>query len=184
MPKISTLNSVYPTDCAVLQQLRAECSAYSYFLNSGYINYYIDDTFKPYEHRLVAEMAYGAIPNGYQVHHINGIRSDNRAINLQVLSNRDHQHLHCPPSGHMAICPVCLDSFYVRQVRDAIKARQNYCSRKCLSMSQRKAQRPTPEELSKQIQEIGNWSAIGRLYGVSDNAIRKWARAYGLLAAR
>jgi transposase-like protein len=30
------------------------------------------------------------------------------------------------------------------------------------------------------MQEIGNWSALGRHFGVSDNAVRKWAKRFGL----
>lgn len=43
--------------------------------------------------------------------------------------------------------------------------------------TQRKVDRPDYETLSKQIQELG-YKATGRLYGVSDNAIRKWLRFY------
>ena len=38
-------------------------------------------------------------------------------------------------------------------------------------------QRPPYDELRRQVAELG-WSAVGRRYGVSDNAIRKWIRAY------
>lgn len=49
----------------------------------------------------------------------------------------------------------------------------------CSHKAQRKVERPTPDTL---IQEIKNSSmaAVGRKYGVSDNAIRKWLKAYGL----
>ena len=39
-----------------------------------------------YEHRIVWEMHNGAIPEGMQVDHINGIRDDNRIENLQLLT--------------------------------------------------------------------------------------------------
>lgn len=41
-------------------------------------------------------------------------------------------------------------------------------------------ERPSKEELEKMIKE-SNFCAIGRKYGVSDNAIRKWARKYGII---
>jgi very-short-patch-repair endonuclease len=47
------------------------------------------------------------------------------------------------------------------------------------AFNQRKVERPSKEELSKLLQE-SNFSAIGRTYGVSDNTIRKWCRAYGI----
>lgn len=41
----------------------------------------------------------------------------------------------------------------------------------------RRAIRPTKEKLVEQIDQLG-YSATGRLYGVSDNAIRKWLKSY------
>lgn len=46
--------------------------------------------------------------------------------------------------------------------------------------SARKVTRPTKEELAELI-ESTSWVGIGRLYGVSDNAVRKWAKSYGIL---
>ena len=37
--------------------------------------------------------------------------------------------------------------------------------------------RPPHEGLRAEVEELG-WSAVGRKYGVSDNAVRKWMRAY------
>jgi transposase-like protein len=37
--------------------------------------------------------------------------------------------------------------------------------------------RPPYEQLVREIEELG-YLAVGRKYGVSDNAIRKWRRAY------
>ena len=41
----------------------------------------------------------------------------------------------------------------------------------------RRAERPPYEQLLREIEE-SSWSAVGRRYGVSDNAIRKWVRQY------
>lgn len=180
MPKISTLNEAYPTNCETLLQLRAECADHVYFLNSGYINYYINETFKPYEHRLVAEMVFGEIPNGYQVHHINRIRSDNRASNLELLNPSEHAHHHHGIADiSLAPCAACGRILEVRSNR-LERNEQFYCNRKCVSVGQRKTDWPTPAELSHRINEVRNWKALGRIYGVSDNAVRRWARSYGL----
>ncbi len=45
-----------------------------------------------FEHRFVWEQAYGEIPNGWNIHHINGIRLDNRLENLVALPTRAHSH--------------------------------------------------------------------------------------------
>jgi len=61
------------------------------------------------------------------------------------------------------------------------KLSSKYCSSVCAKMAGRKVKdRPSKEELSIMIDTM-SWLAIGRKYGVSDNAVRKWARLYGLL---
>ena len=59
--------------------------------------------------------------------------------------------------------------------------RHKFCSVECVRFYQRKVERPTKEELEKEINEVRNWCALGRKYKVSDNAVRKWARQYGLI---
>lgn len=45
------------------------------------------------EHRLVYEENFGPIPNGYIIHHKNGVKFDNRPENLEALSREQH-HSH------------------------------------------------------------------------------------------
>jgi len=70
-------------------------------------------------------------------------------------------------------CPYCNRDFVGQ-------ARRVYCSDKCADLASRKADRPTKEEL-KDLIDKNSWIALGRMFGVSDNAVRKWARSYGLL---
>ncbi len=47
------------------------------------------------------------------------------------------------------------------------------------NIAQRRVERPSKEELSRLLQE-SNFTAIGKTYGVSDNTIRRWCKAYRL----
>jgi hypothetical protein len=68
------------------------------------------------------------------------------------------------------------------------RGRQRYCSQKCWQASpecreakakagRRKVARPTYEQLIADLRELSR-VAVGRKYGVSDNAVRKWLRRY------
>lgn len=50
---------------------------------------------------------------------------------------------------------------------------------KCSKESQRRVERPTKEVLEKEIAD-NSFLALSRKYGVSDNAIRRWCKAYGI----
>lgn len=61
-----------------------------------------DTTVKRYifEHVIVWEAANGPVPPGFQVHHINGNRIDNRLVNLEALSPREHHRVHSGCERH------------------------------------------------------------------------------------
>jgi len=46
------------------------------------------------QHRVVWELANGPIPKGFHVHHINGVRDDNRIENLSLLPAAVHNSQH------------------------------------------------------------------------------------------
>ena len=48
---------------------------------------------------------------------------------------------------------------------------------KCNTIIQRKVKRPTFEQLIKEVEQFG-YCGVGRKYGVSDNSIKKWIKAY------
>jgi len=110
--------------------------------------------------------------------HINGVSNDHRLKNLRFL------------------CPNC--NSQTKTFAGRSKRKRYYCeqcgkeksykhSKKCKScaakdLEKRKVQnRPSKEELAEMIDTM-SWLAIGKKYGVSDNAIRKWARSYGIIS--
>lgn len=51
----------------------------------------------------------------------------------------------------------------------------------CYALSLRKVERPTAEELKQLLLDAnGNFTAIGKQFGITDNAIRKWCKAYDM----
>ena len=55
------------------------------------------------EHRVVWEQANGPIPKGYVVHHLNGVKDDNRLENLACTSRASHgPRLHADPTLYEA----------------------------------------------------------------------------------
>ena len=45
------------------------------------------------EHKLVWESANGPIPHGWVIHHLNGVKTDNRLENLAAMPRNEH-HTH------------------------------------------------------------------------------------------
>lgn len=63
--------------------------------------------------------------------------------------------------------------------KELTSKQKNYCSEECAHNATSK--RPPVLELIDKVKELNNnMSAIGRYYGVSDNAVRKWCKLYKL----
>jgi hypothetical protein len=115
--------------------------------------------------------------------HINGVRNDNRVENLRIVCPNCAATLetHCGRNVNRArSCRTCGAEF------TPAGSKQRYCSHRCGSLSDasrsvqraaRRVERPPYEQLMAEIAATG-WSAVGRRYGVSDNAIRRWVVAY------
>jgi hypothetical protein len=114
--------------------------------------------------------------------HINGVPDDHRLENLRVLCPNCAATLetHCGRKNRKPprTCARCATKFRPRY------GTQRYCSRECgqrvawaRARSRRRVERPPYAQLMAEI-EATSYSAVGRKYGVSDNAIRKWVRQY------
>jgi hypothetical protein len=109
-----------------------------------------------------------------QLEHKNGINNDNRLENLCFL------------------CPNChsqTDTYSGKSLRKGKQREKRFklcsCGKKmmihsnkcvdCNNKEQRKVERPTYEQLVKEVEDLG-YCGTGRKYGVSDNSIRKWIK--------
>ena len=114
--------------------------------------------------------------------HINGVPDDHRLENLRILCPNCAATLqtHCGRKNRRppVKCLECGSEFY-RKRRE-----QRFCSRRCSqhahrkqSVAHRHVRRPPYGRLVQEIQAT-SYLAVGRKYGVSDNAVRKWVRFY------
>lgn len=94
-------------------------------------------------------------PNDAIVGHEQSLIDLNRIMNLELKSTGK--------------CPTCQTEVFGTK----------YCSHACSCDSRRRAKRPGREELEELIKTTP-FTRIGEKYGVSDNAIRKWADHYGI----
>lgn len=99
--------------------------------------------------------------------HINGVNNDNRIENLRI------------------VCPNCNSTLKTQggknikayKLKKPLTKQEKTEIRKEAAIKQRKVERPSYDELKHEVNKHG-FSATGRKYGVSDNAIRKWIKFY------
>lgn len=73
------------------------------------------------------------------------------------------------------VCEYCGKAYTSRTLKDA----DRFCSHECYHLASRKVERPSAEQLIKDICG-SSFAATGTKYGVSDNTVRKWLHGYGL----
>lgn len=143
-----------------------------------------------YVHVLAAEKKLGRfLKSDETVHHIDKNKTNNNLDNLLVFHTKgDHTSFHrngCDMSTILQLedgsyiglllttrCPICGE-------------KKSYGAEKCVNCRMleegRNTKCPDKDSLLKQIKNFrGNFCALGRFYGVTDNSVRKWCRRYGL----
>lgn len=134
-----------------------------------------------YEHIIVAEKMLGRdLKDGECVHHKDEVKSNNDPSNLMVFKTvGDHTAYHNGSSIKLdgdvwvaidnanTICPDCGGTKYYLA---------SYCST-CFHKRTRKVIRPSKDELTHLLAN-NSYCAVGRMFGVSDNTIRKWLKSY------
>jgi len=137
-----------------------------------------------YEHRLIIEQKIKKfLPRKTIVHHIDGNKHNNNIDNLQIMPHSHHTSLHKNKdkkvsehfvSHNKKTCIGC-NKYFETKRKD-----QQYCSVECMN---KKRSEHLPDKITlknKIIQLNGNFARVGKEYGVTDNAVRKWCKKYGL----
>ena len=68
-----------------------------HFSKRGYVEVLIAPHTRVLEHRYAWEQVHGPIPKNWLVHHLNGIKTDNRLENLVAMSRSQHHRNHHEP---------------------------------------------------------------------------------------
>lgn len=146
-----------------------------------------------YEHVLVAERNIGRLlRDDEEVHHLDGNRSNNASWNLLVLSKSQHAKLHAwlrrgapfskgnGANGVNSGKPKTARKCRCLCGKPLVGEQKRYCSVLCKDFNQpRKVEKVDKEILVRDVKSL-SMEAIGRKYGVTSNAVRKWLKHYGL----
>ena len=130
-----------------------------------------------YIHRLVAE---SFLPNDDDLEYVNhkdGNKANNNINNLEWTTHKDNIH-HAYHNGLMKYSMIsprpCLMCNKIFKPSSSVG---KYCSRSCSNKTDRgtsrKSRMPDRKELYDSLTE-DSFAGVGRKYGVSDNAVRKW----------
>jgi hypothetical protein len=104
-------------------------------------------------HRLVAKAFIPNPEDKLEVNHIDHNRKNNKLSNLEWVTKEENMQ--------------AAANFYYGPKEERQNSGIDY-------------ERPAKEELYRELIETPNFVALGRKYNVSDNAIRKWCKKYGL----
>lgn len=154
-------------------------------------------------HWMMAESLGGSIPKGFDVHHLDNDFTNDSMENLALRTKSKHSSTHGAERSVLAaggdpknvflraramkfvdiVCKNCGEEFQIRQGKldtlGKLGRPKSYCSEDCSRKGSRKVARPSKRELEKAVWEEPTSSLKAR-YGVSDVAIGKWCKQYGI----
>jgi endogenous inhibitor of DNA gyrase (YacG/DUF329 family) len=103
------------------------------------------------------------------IHHIDENKLNNNIDNLIICTKSEHIRFHRPPKKTI-FCEICGKE----------TSNKRFCSQRCQGIGKRKVEWPSKNELVEMLKNK-SWCQIGRDFGVSDKAIRKWAKHYKII---
>jgi len=127
-----------------------------------------------------------------ELHHIDSNPKNNRLENLKLVCPNCHYREHNPTDKPIVDKPIFKKEKPVKlpKIKEPRTKKPpiacaacgklsqgKHCSYACKATAKRKVIRPAKEKLEEMV-KCNSLLQIGKIYGVSDNAIRKWAKQY------
>lgn len=138
-----------------------------------------------YIHRLVYETFVESIPFDKEINHIDHNKGNNFYKNLELVTRSENMMKQVLHSGNKLVlrCKYCNKKIYskVNSWTYCKKCSEDLnIKRKLFKYKNRKVlERPSKENFWELVSSK-SFLEIGRMYGVSDNAVRKWCKQYNL----
>ena len=110
--------------------------------------------------------------------HINGNSSDNHLENLRFLCPNCHTQTETHSMGQRK-----LKSRFCIECQSELSTPHGYLCHSCGNKRRRKVERPTKESLQKMVETMPMVD-IGKLFDVSDNAVRRWCLSMNIPCKR